>query len=94
MERRMGTGNGMAARVRQTWPESRLRLFTSACLTLVVALLLALPGRAHEVQPAIADLSTGDGQVMLDIRLNAEAMLAGINLDGITDTNETSPEVP
>lgn len=52
-------------------------------------MVIALPGRAHEVSPAIADMSVGKGVLRFDLRYNAEAFLAGIDLDGISDTNET-----
>ncbi len=42
---------------------------------------------AHEVTPAIADLRVEEGQIALDIRLNLEAMVAGIDLDGLRDTD-------
>jgi len=45
--------------------------------------------RAHEVTPAIADFKVEEGQVTLELRLNAEAFVAGIDLDGLTDTNQT-----
>ena len=43
--------------------------------------------RAHEVQPTIADLSVADGQVLLELRVNLEALLAGIDLDTVEDTD-------
>lgn len=46
--------------------------------------------RAHEVTPAIADFKVEDGQITLDLRLNIEAFVAGINLDGLSDTNQTA----
>ena len=45
-------------------------------------------GTAHEVTPTIADFRVEDGQIALDLRLNVEAFVAGINLDGMEDTNE------
>lgn len=55
-------------------------------------LLLLVPAAvtAHEVQPSVASLSLEDGRARLDLRLNAEALLAGIDLDGVTDTDETA----
>lgn len=55
---------------------------------LFVLVLSSTPARAHEVTPAIADLTAADGQVSFDIRLNIEAFLAGIDLDGLADTDE------
>lgn len=60
----------------------------AALSTLIAALAVAAPLRAHEVVPAVADLSAGAGQVVLDLRVIAEAHLAGIDLDGLADTNE------
>ncbi len=55
-------------------------------LAMLVYLLLS-PATAHEVSPSIADLRTDAGQAQLSLRLNIEAFLAGINLDGLQDTN-------
>lgn len=43
--------------------------------------------RAHEVTPAIANFTAQEGTVVFDLRLNAEAFVAGIDLDGMLDTN-------
>lgn len=53
--------------------------------------LLAGPrdAAAHEVTPTIADLSVTDGNLSLNLRLNIEAFLAGIDLDDIADTNSS-----
>ncbi|WP_435659501.1 HupE/UreJ family protein [Leisingera caerulea] len=65
-------------------------------LRILFALLLcwvaiaAASARAHEVTPAIADFTIEDGRITLQVRLNAEAFVAGINLDGLADTNQTA----
>ncbi|MEQ9641045.1 MAG: HupE/UreJ family protein [Alphaproteobacteria bacterium] len=42
-------------------------------------MLLALPAAAHEIRPAIVDMSfDGQGQVSIAVRLNLEATMAGI----------------
>ncbi|MFK7870442.1 MAG: HupE/UreJ family protein [Roseobacter sp.] len=63
-------------------------LFLSAMSML---LLMAAPRDAvsHEVLPTIADLAvTPEGVVTLDLRLNVEAFLAGVDLDAVADTDE------
>ena len=51
-------------------------------------LLFGLQGvAAHEVTPTIADLTVADGELQLDLRLNIEAFVAGVDLDGMTDTD-------
>lgn len=49
---------------------------------------MALAARAHEVQPAISNLTIADGAVTIDIEMALEAPLAGIDLDGLSNTNE------
>lgn len=45
---------------------------------------------AHEVTPTIGDFSAKDGVLTLDLRMNVEAFVAGIDLDGMTDTNDSN----
>ena len=58
-----------------------------ALLALVSTLLVVTTARAHEVQPTIADLTlnAGDVEVVLDWVL--EAPIAGLDLEGVEDTN-------
>nr|WP_223274724.1 HupE/UreJ family protein [Tateyamaria sp. syn59] len=43
---------------------------------------------AHEVVPTIADLTVSDGNVRLELKVNVEAQLSGIDLDAISDTDD------
>jgi hypothetical protein len=58
-----------------------------AALMSSLALLAAVQVAAHEVTPTIGDFSVADGVLTLDLRVNVEAFLAGIDLDGLEDTN-------
>lgn len=58
-------------------------------LLVLSSLVLALPNalRAHEVTPTIADFDVTGGRITLLLRMNVEAFVAGIDLDGRADTN-------
>jgi hypothetical protein len=47
------------------------------------------PAVAHEVLPAIADMTRVDDRVTFDVELNVESFLAGIDLTETRDTNDT-----
>ena len=55
---------------------------------LAVWLASALPARAHEVLPAIADMEQSGDQLNFDVRLNIESFIAGIDLAETDDTND------
>ena len=60
----------------------------------IFALILALSmaggqALAHEVRPAIADVAVGGVAVDLTIRLVLEPLLAGMDLKGLADTNDS-----
>ncbi|MEP4198142.1 MAG: HupE/UreJ family protein [Aliishimia sp.] len=57
-------------------------------LALLCSLIVAPTARAHEVQPAITDLEVIDGRIQLTLDLALESYLSGINLDGLTDTDD------
>ena len=43
--------------------------------------------QAHEVKPTIADLTVAEGRAVLALEINLEALLAGIDLDTVEDTD-------
>jgi hypothetical protein len=45
------------------------------------------PALAHEVVPAIADMTAGDGRIRFRVAANLESFVAGIDLTGLDDTN-------
>ncbi|EDZ48045.1 conserved hypothetical protein [Rhodobacterales bacterium Y4I] len=74
----------LAVRRGFSWP------WTLFALLFFWGAIAAATARAHEVTPAIADFTVADGRITLELRLNAEAFVAGINLDGLADTNQTA----
>lgn len=70
---------GLAAKV------AFVRLMSS----LVVLWCIATgPAQAHEVLPAIADMTQDGDTLVFDVSLNAEGFIAGIDLTDISDTND------
>lgn len=63
-------------------------LITKLTLALALSSGAAL---AHEVLPTIADLEVTEGQASLDLQINLEAFLAGVDMNAFEDTNE-APE--
>jgi hypothetical protein len=66
--------------------------WTTFKLTLLVVLSSVLlwvgeQTRAHELQPTIADLTVAAGKADLALQVNLAALLSGIDLDEIEDTN-------
>lgn len=57
----------------------------------IISVMFAAPAaQSHELNPTIADFSVTEGVLILDLRLNAEAFLADLDLDGLEDTNDAS----
>jgi hydrogenase/urease accessory protein HupE len=46
---------------------------------------------AHEIRPAIADVTLSADRIEMEVELTAESLLSGIDLQGLSDTNE-APE--
>ncbi|PRY85179.1 HupE/UreJ family protein [Donghicola tyrosinivorans] len=57
---------------------------------LVSSVLLVPHAQAHEVTPTITDFSVVDGSLSVTMRANVEAFLAGIDLEGLEDTNASA----
>lgn len=62
-----------------------------AFAALVSTLCCVVTALAHEVRPSVADVTVGPASVNARIQLTAEALVAGIDLAEITDTND-APE--
>lgn len=62
-----------------------------AALSTLLTITFPMAGLAHEVRPAIADVRLDDTSIDLEIRLTAEALLSGMDLQGLEDTND-APE--
>lgn len=65
----------------------RFSLLLLSKLALVLA-LSSSPVAAHEVVPTIADLTVAEGRAELNLRINLEAFIAGVDLDTVEDTND------
>ncbi len=53
----------------------------------VLIVMLGAPAKGHEIRPAIADVAVSSDRVTVDIRLTLESLVAGIDLEGLDDTN-------
>lgn len=71
---------------------SKLRAAARVSRALIAGFVFVMAGQAvaHEVLPSIGRLSVSDGTARLELRVNAEALLAGIDLDGLADTNDSA----
>lgn len=54
---------------------------------LLSSIMLVSAAQAHETQPTVADLSIEGGTATLSLRINTEAFLANVDLDGLEDTD-------
>lgn len=80
-----------------TWQAYKLTgqaiLSTLTMLTLICVVSLATTAHAHEIRPAIADVTVNETQLKLDIALTVESLGAGLDLSNIENTNQ-SPLAP
>lgn len=59
---------------------------SSLIVGLLVA-LLAFAAHAHETRPSIADVTINAEELVMDIQVNVEAFVAGVDLSTVSDTN-------
>ncbi|WP_300030058.1 HupE/UreJ family protein [uncultured Roseobacter sp.] len=65
---------------------AKLMLFVFLSTHVVVGMVRT--AAAHELVPSIVDMTVEGQQVVLDMRVNIEAFLSGIDLDSVADTDE------
>ena len=65
-------------------------IFNVLLLIKILFLSLATTVHSHEVTPAIADIFQKQDGIQLEIRLNLEALLSGIDLSDISNTDEAT----
>ena len=68
--------------------QSLARSLAPLVLLLMAASMVALPARAHEIQASVADIDLTGGRVVIDMRTNLEAMIAGVGTSH-EDTDES-----
>lgn len=62
-----------------------------ALMSMLALFTIASGVAAHEIRPAIADVTLSNDAISMKIRMTAEPLIAGIDLEGLQDTNE-APE--
>lgn len=64
------------------------RVLAAAAL-LALAGLIARGADAHEMQPSVLEFAVEDGQLRMTVETALEALIAGIDLGEVTDTNQS-----
>ena len=63
---------------------------TAFALLSTLLLLVAAPGlRAHEIRPAISDVTVAGNAVTIELQLTLETLVAGLDVSGIANTNDS-----
>lgn len=57
-------------------------------LSMIWLITFAPNANAHEIRPAIADVQLSETEIVIDLRLTAEPLVAGLDLRGLQDTND------
>lgn len=71
-------------------PRKPLTVFKSSVVILGLLVLVTVSATAHEVRPAIADLEIDATTLSMEIQLNVEALVAGIDLTDVSNTDEAT----
>lgn len=66
-----------------------LRFGVRVLLAAWVSMALAAAASAHEVEPAVADVSVGAERIEMTIRVALEPILAGVDLAAVEDTDDS-----
>lgn len=56
---------------------------------MLASLGLVSMAQAHEVRPAVADVSVSDSEILVSITMPLEPFMAGMSLAGLADTNDS-----
>ena len=64
-------------------------LSSTAALWLLLLSILSSPATAHEVQPSVLDITLSPDTATLQVEATVEPFIAGIDLDGLDDTNNS-----
>ncbi|SDC05775.1 HupE/UreJ family protein [Ruegeria marina] len=65
------------------------RLITKLLHLVLLSSLWTFSATAHEVTPTVADFRVDGDQLYFELRMNVEAFVAEIDLDGLADTDES-----
>ncbi|MEJ6393214.1 HupE/UreJ family protein [Gymnodinialimonas sp. 2305UL16-5] len=68
----------------------RLTMLRPALLSIAL-LFTVLPAAAHEIRPTIADIEIGEAEMTMSLRTTLEALISGVDLSLVDDTND-APE--
>lgn len=66
-----------------------MRVWVWALMSTLAVLASVTIARAHEVQPSVADVTIRGETIDIDLEWVLEAPVAGIDLEGLTDTNDS-----
>lgn len=58
-------------------------------LAAILSMVSAITVSAHEVQPAVADVTVSASEITIDLRAALEPLIAGVDLSAVTDTDES-----